>query len=135
MRKLGLVIILVSLLTLALAACGGGKSGSSDPAAKAVENYLNALVNKDSAQLSALSCADWEQNALLELDSLQAVKAKLDGVTCKTSGTNSDTSDVNCQGRILATYNNEDQALDLSVRTYEVKKQGSEYLVCGYKNP
>jgi hypothetical protein len=130
MRKLGTMIIIVSLLTLVLSACG---AKATDPAAKAVENYLNALVNKDSNQLSALSCADWESNALLELDSLQAVKARLDGVTCKTSGANGATSDVNCQGRILATYNNEDQALDLSVRTYQVTRQGSEYLVCGYK--
>jgi hypothetical protein len=33
----------------------------------------------------------------------------------------------------MATYNGEDQALDLSVRTYQVVQQGGEYLVCGYK--
>jgi hypothetical protein len=131
MRKIGMLIILVFLLTLALSACGGGKA--SDPAAKAVENYLNALVNKDSNQLSALSCADWESSALLELDSLQAVTAKLDNVTCKTAGASGTTSDVNCQGSIVATYNNENQTLDLSVRTYQVSQQGGEYLVCGYK--
>ena len=130
MRKAGTMIIVVSLLILVFSACGGK---AADPAAKAVENYLNALVNKDSNQLSALSCADWESNALLELDSLQAVKTRLDGLTCKTSGVNGTISDVNCQGKILATYNNEDQTLDLSVRTYQVTQQGSEYLVCGYK--
>ncbi len=130
MRKLGTMIIVVSLLTLVLSACGGK---AADPAAKAVENYINALVNKDSSQLSALSCADWESNALLELDSFQAVKTRLDGMTCKTSTTDGTTSEVNCQGKILATYNNEDQTFDLSVRTYKVTQQGSEYLVCGYK--
>ena len=130
MRKLGPAIILLSIMALLLSACGGK---ATDPAAKAVENYLNALVNKDATRLSALSCADWESNALLELDSLQAVKTRLDGLTCKTSSTSGTTSAVNCTGKILATYNNEDQTLDLSVRTYQVAKQGSEYLVCGYK--
>jgi hypothetical protein len=130
MRKLGLVIVLLSLFALLLSACGGK---AADPAAKAVENYLNALVGKDTTRLSALSCADWESNALLELDSLQAVKTRLEGLTCTTTGTNGTTSDVSCQGKILATYNNEDQTLDLSVRTYQVVQQGGEYLVCGYK--
>jgi hypothetical protein len=130
MRKYGLVLIVFFVLILMLSACGGK---AADPAAKAVENYLTALVNKDATQLASLSCADWESSALLELDSLQAVKARLDGMSCQTSGTEGTTSDVNCQGKILATYNNEDQELDLSVRTYLVVQQGGEYLVCGYK--
>jgi hypothetical protein len=130
MRKFGPVLILLSLMILVVSACGGK---AADPAAKAVENYLNALVNKDATRLSALSCADWESNALLELDSLQAVKTRLEGLTCQTAGTNGTTSEVNCTGKILATYNNEDQTLDLSVRTYLVDQQGGEYLVCGYK--
>ncbi len=130
MRKLGLLLIVFSLAAVLLSACGGA---SADKPAKAVENYLNALVNKDSNSLSALSCAEWEQSALMELDSLQAVATRLEGVTCTTTATSGDTSDVTCQGKIMATYNNEDQALDLSGRTYAVKKQGSDYLVCGYK--
>jgi hypothetical protein len=130
MRKVALMVIILSLLALLLFACGGK---AADPASKAVEDYLNALVSKDSTKLSALSCADWESDALLELDSLQAVKTRLDGLTCKTTGTDGTTSQVNCQGKIMATYNGEDQALDLSVRTYQVMQQGGEYLVCGYK--
>jgi hypothetical protein len=130
MHKVPLVVILLSVLALLFSACGGKPA---DPASKAVENYVNALVNKDSTKLSALSCAGWESNALLELDSLQAVKTRLDGLTCKTAGTDGTTSLVNCQGKILATYNGEDQALDLSVRTYQVTQKGGEYLVCGYK--
>jgi hypothetical protein len=130
MRKLALLVILLSMLTLLLSACSGK---SADPASKAVEDYLTALVSKDSGKLSALSCASWESSALLELDSLQAVKTRLDGVSCKTSGTSGGTSQVNCQGRILATYNGEDQPLDISARTYQVVQQGGDYLVCGYK--
>jgi hypothetical protein len=130
MRKLALLVFLLSMLGLPLTACG---RQVADPASKAVVDYLNALVAKDSTKLSALSCASWESSALLELDSLQAVKTRLDGVSCKTSGTTNGTSQVNCQGRILATYNGEDQTLDISARTYQVVQQGGDYLVCGYK--
>ena len=130
MRKFVLAVFILSLFILLLSACG---NKAADPASKAVEDYLNALVNKDSTRLSALSCADWESNASLELDSLQAVKTRLDGLSCKTAGSDGTTSQVNCQGKILATYNGEDQALDLSVRTYQVVQQGGEFLVCGYK--
>jgi hypothetical protein len=131
MRKLVTILLAAGILAVLLAACGT-KPGV-DPAAKAVEDYLSALVNKDSDSLSALSCADWESNALLEYDSLQAVTTRLEGLSCAVSGTDGDATDVTCQGKIIATYNNEDQTLDLSVRTYQVVKQGGDYLVCGYK--
>jgi hypothetical protein len=130
MRKVVLLVILVCMSVLLLSACGG-KAG--DPASKAVEDYLNALVAKDSTKLSALSCASWEASAQMELDSLQAVKTRLVGVSCKTGSTSGSTSQVNCQGSIMATYNGEDQALDISARTYQVVQQSGDYLVCGYK--
>ena len=130
MRKLALLVFLLSMLSLPLSACTGK---AADLAAKAVDDYLNALDSKDSTKLSALSCASWESSALLELDSLQAVKTRLDAVSCKTTGNSGGISQVNCQGRILATYNGEDQALDISTRTYQVVQKGGNYLVCGYK--
>jgi hypothetical protein len=129
MRRFTPAGVLVLLFALFISACGK----APDPAAKAVEDYLSALVNKDSARLSALSCADWEASAMLELDSLQAVATKLEGLTCSVTGTSGTTSEIACQGKILTTYNNEEQQLDLSVRTYQVVKQGGDYLVCGYK--
>jgi hypothetical protein len=130
MRKLAVGMVLIGVLAMLLSACG---AKATDPAAKAVENYLTALVGKDSTRLSSLSCSDWESNALLELDSLQAVTTKLDGLTCTTTSADGTTSQVNCKGKIVATYNGENQELDLSVRTYQVVQQGGDYLVCGYK--
>jgi len=129
MRKSALIVLLICILALLVSACGQAK----DPGAQAVENYLIALVNKDANALSALSCAHWESNAQLELDSLQAVSTRLEDLACTATGTNGTTTQVNCQGKILATYNNEDQQLDLSLRTYQVVLEGSEYLVCGYE--
>ena len=128
MRKFFLLLILVLLAILALAACATQKE---DAPAKAVEDYLNALVAKDSDRLTTLSCSDWEDDALLELDSFQAVTTKLDGLACQQTGTDGDTALVLCKGKIIATYNNEDQDLDLSVRTYQVVQQDGDWLVCG----
>lgn len=130
MRKFALMVIVLCVSALVLSACGGK---TADPASKAVEDYLNALTAKDSTKLSALSCKDWESDALMELDSLQAVKTRLEGLSCKSSGTTGTTTLVNCQGKLVATYNGEDQTLDIASRTYKVEQNGGEYLVCGYK--
>ncbi len=128
MRKILLSLIIVMLAGILLAAC----SGSSDDApAKAVEAYLNALVAKDENLLPTLVCGDWEQDALIELDSFQAVTPRLDNAACKQTGTDGDTALVQCTGKIIATYNNEDQELDLSTRTYQVVQDNGDWLVCG----
>ena len=128
MRKFFLILIVVIVANLFLSACA---SKSNNAPAKAVEAYLNALVTKDSDRLTTLSCGDWEDDALLELDSFQAVTTKLDGLACTQTGTDGDTALVLCKGKIIATYDNEDQELDLSVRTYQVVQEGGDWLVCG----
>lgn len=129
MQKIAPIVVFMVIAAMLLSACGK----STDPAAKTVENYLTALVNKDANTLSALSCANWESNALLELDSLQAVATRLENLSCAAKGIEGTTTQVICQGKIIATYNSEDQQFDLSVRTYQVVNQGGEYLVCGYQ--
>jgi outer membrane lipoprotein-sorting protein len=127
LRTLSLTLLLV-LTTLALSACA---SNHDRAPVQAVEDYLNALVEKDANRLTTLSCGEWEEEALLELDSFQAVSARLEGLACEQTGTDGDTALVLCNGNIVATYNEEDQQLDLSVRTYQVVQEGGEWLVCG----
>jgi hypothetical protein len=129
-RKFFLIVLVTIISVLSLTACA---SGSDDAPAKAVEDYLNALVAKDADRLSTLSCGEWEDDALLELDSFQAVTARLDGLACEQTGTDGDTALVLCNGKIIATYNDEDQELELSVRTYQVVQEGGEWLVCGVR--
>ena len=128
MRKILLVIITVMIAGLMLAACS---SSNADAPAKAVEDYLNTLVAKDAERLPTLVCGDWEEDALIELDSFQAVTARLEGAACEQTGTDGDTALVLCNGKIIASYNDEDQELDLSVRTYQVVQEGGDWLVCG----
>ncbi len=122
-------VIWMGLAVIWLSACANAEK----PAARAVEDYIRALVAKDANQLSALSCAAWEPSAQTELSSLQAVKAQLQGLVCTVSGTDGTTTLVTCKGKIIVTYNNENQGLDLSSRTYQVVQQGGEYLMCGYR--
>ena len=128
MRKFFLILVVFMIANLFLTACASKKD---DAPARAVENYLNALVVKDSDRLTTLSCKDWEDQALLELDSFQAVTTKLDGMSCQQTGTDGDTALVLCKGKIIATYNDENQELDLSTRTYQVVQQNGDWLVCG----
>jgi hypothetical protein len=126
LRKIILILSLI-LAGIILAAC----ASDTDAPAQAVENYLNALVNKESDRLPTLVCGEWEEDALIELDSFQAVTARLENVACSQTGADGETALVLCTGNIVATYNNEDQKLDLSTRTYQVIEQGGDWLVCG----
>ena len=82
-------LLLLVLTTLALQACA---SNNDNVPVQAVENYLNALVEKDANRLTTLSCGEWEDDALLELDSFQAVSARLEGLACEQTGTDGETA-------------------------------------------
>jgi len=126
-RKLLSILVLVLIANILLTACATKIAAP----VKAVEDYLNALVAKDAERLPTLVCGDWEDAALVELDSFQAVTARLDNVSCELSGSDGGTALVKCKGNIVMSYNNEDQKLDLSLRTYQVTQQGADWLVCG----
>ena len=127
MRKLLLILSLVLFANLSLTACATKIAAP----VQAVNDYLNALVAKDANRLPSLVCSSWESDALAELDSFQAVTARLDGVSCELTGSDGATALVKCKGNIVTSYNNEDQKLDLSTRTYQVTQEGGEWVVCG----
>ena len=124
-------LLILSMLGLSILLSACSSSANSTGAKDAVEGYVNALASSDEASLSALACAEWESDALTELDSLQAVTATLEGFSCQQSGTDGETVLVNCVGKMILSYNGEDQELDLSTRTYQVVDQGGNWLVCG----
>lgn len=126
--SIGQLLFIIIIMTIVVS-CTSNK----DNASQTVEIYLNALVSQDADRLSNLSCKDWESQALLEMDSFQAVNPTLDGLSCSQSGLKGESILVNCKGKIIATYNDEKQEFDLSLRTYEVVKDGGELRVCGYR--
>lgn len=127
MKKL---LLLALLLLLTLSACAANTDAE---AARAVEAYLTALTSQQPEQLVTLSCAEWEDDALFELDSFAAVATSLKDLSCQTSGQDGDARLVTCTGSIQATYGNEIQQFDLSARTFRVVNQGGEWRMCGYK--
>ena len=88
MRKHLLLFIVILFALPVLAACA---SDSAAPA-KAVEDYWNVVVAKDAERLPTLVCGAWEEDALTVLDSLQAVSARLEDMSCTQTGTDGDTA-------------------------------------------
>jgi hypothetical protein len=127
MRRV-LVFIGVGFLASALASCAPKQAGAS----RAVEGLLRALVERDEARFTALTCPEYESQALIEYDSFALVRAELNGVRCGVTGGEGNTSVVRCAGSIDATYDNEVRRFDLTPRIYQVLLSGGDWLVCGY---
>jgi len=113
-----------------LAACGGG----ADPAgaAQTVEAYLQARVEEDVDQMILLSCPEWEAQARLEAVSFEAMDATLEGVTCQPGTSQDDGTLVDCDGKIVTTYQGEQREWSVSEHPYRVVQQDGEWRMCGY---
>lgn len=101
--------------------------------AQAVEGYYQALAEKDKDRLINLSCVDWEQSALMELDSLTGVGSELNEIKCQETSIEGENSLVTCSGELALDYNGELQSLALDGRTIVVRIEDGEWRVCGYK--
>jgi hypothetical protein len=134
--KTRFLTILFVIGLLGLAACSPETSAPAadlrTPAVQSLEAYLQALVDKDEDTLVQMTCADWELNALLEFDAFGGVETELDDLMCEQVDTGDGTATVVCQGKILASYQDEVQEFDLSGRTYQMVEQSGDWLVCGY---
>ncbi|MBE0685730.1 MAG: hypothetical protein IH585_06990 [Anaerolineaceae bacterium] len=122
-------VLTVLLLLTILSAC---TPKNSQPE-MAVEAYLNAIVEADLEKITTVSCAEWEEDAWLELDSFQGVDVSLVDMQCTQSGSEGDIALVTCSGNFLTSYDGEAMEIDLSTRQYELVQQSGEWLVCGYR--
>lgn len=123
--------LLFTLAILIVAGCSG--SANEQGASQAVEAYLQALVSGDADGVANLSCAAWEADAQVEVDSFAAVVARLEEPNCSQTGNDGETALVSCTGKIVANYNGEDQDIALDERTYQVVQEGGEWRMCGYR--
>ena len=121
------ILFTLTLLTgmLLLTAC------STSGPDTAVAAFWQALVEKDSAQVSSLSCAAYEPEALTTLESFNAVETKLKDLVCMVNSQDGDSASVSCTGSIIATYGAENMVIDLSARTYTAKKESGDWRMCG----
>ena len=120
--------VLITFVLLALAACG-----NQDAPAKAIEGYVQALVDKDADTLVNYSCAAWEEQAMAELDAFGAVSAELQDASCQSAEEDGDATLVNCTGAIVLTYNDEQREMTLDRQAYRAVYEGGEWRMCGYK--
>ena len=123
------------LLACFLSACGGTEASDQSAAVAVLGDYLQAFADKNEARMSNLICEDWSMDALLEYDAFQSVQTRLEGLSCAVTGSDGDAVLVSCQGKILASYQNEAQEFNLCKRVYRLEKVGPDWLVCGYSEP
>lgn len=97
----------------------------------AVTAYWQAMVDKDKAQLSALSCADYEAEALTTLESFASFEPTLKEISCTVLDETGDTARVACSGSIEVSYGAEILVIDLSERAYTAKKENGDWRMCG----
>jgi len=125
MRILRLTTILF-IFGLIISACA-----QQPPAVQVVETYFNAIVEQNDALIPQIVCEEWQFDAYLEMDSFLAVNPVLEDLSCTVVSEDQNSAIVNCQGSILATYNEEQQKIDLSNRNFIVRKEANEWLLCG----
>jgi len=126
LKQLNFLICILAIATTACSASGNG-------AVNAIEAYIHALGNRDTALISNFSCANWEKAALVEVDSLTAVETSVKDLSCQQIGQDGDDILVSCTGVIALDYNGEAQEIDLSARTYIARQEGGEWRMCGYR--
>jgi hypothetical protein len=122
-KKILLAVIVFTVVILSACAASGPE--------KAIAAFWQALVAKDAAQVSSLSCAAYEPEAQTTLESFNAVETKIKDLACTVNSQEGDTASVTCTGSIIATYGSEDMTIDLAARTYTAKKEGGDWRMCG----
>lgn len=116
---------LLLLLALLLSACGSGQPSS----AQTVEQYLQAKVKGDRDTISRLLCLEMEPVLEAEAASFSSVSdVKIEGMACQNDGDNL----VRCQGKIIASYGEEQTEFQLS--SYRVVEEDGQWKWCGEGN-
>lgn len=132
MKTTVILLSLISFVTVfGITACSSDNNNAT--AAGGIQAYQKALVAKDLDQLINYSCADWEAQARLELESFGAVQAELRDLQCADAGQDGDATVVSCTGVISAAYGNEVLEINLADRQYMAVYESNEWRMCGYR--
>lgn len=128
--KTTIILTSIFLSIILLSACSQ-KTDSSE-AAKPVEAFYNAIVSQNRDRVSSITCADWEKDALREVDAFMGVKSELKDFSCSVSSEEKDVAVVTCKGSIAASYGTEVTNFPLENRSHKVIKEQGEWHICGY---
>lgn len=116
--------LLMIALLLVLASCA-----QSVTPAQTIEKYLQARVASDTTTLQQLACADWEAQAALEAESFRSANGQLEDMVCRETGQADGYTVVECDGRLLTTYDGETRERELGA--YRLLQEGGEWKMCG----
>ncbi len=126
-KTIRLTLIPALILMLTLAACAGSSTAPAD----AVAAYWQAMVAKDAAQLSSLSCAAYEAQSLITMESFGAFEPELSDLVCEVVEASGETASVSCAGTIEVSYGAEILTIDLSDHNYIAVMEGGDWRMCG----
>ena len=130
MRMMRRWVLRGMLGVLFLAACANEQDA---PPGDAVIAYLNALLSGDEAALVNGVCADWEADALRDLDAFTGVTGELADAACTTAGTEGQFTLITCTGEMVLDYRGEVRTRSLEGQTYRVSQENGEWKMCGYQ--
>jgi len=111
----------------------GCSSTNASGAPAAVEDYYQALVEKDQNKMISLSCALWESDTRLMFGSFEAVDLTLEDLSCQVDAMDGENTLVSCTGSLIASYGAEDLVIDIAERNIIVVEEGGEWRICGYQ--
>ncbi len=129
MKKI-FILLLVLLCIAGLTACS--KKSDKSEAVRPVEAFYDAIVSQNRDKVGSIACADWEKDALREVDAFMGVKSELKDFSCTVTEENGDKAVVTCKGAIAASYGAEITNFPLDGRTHTVIKEQGEWRICGY---
>ncbi|MBQ6518027.1 MAG: hypothetical protein IJI14_04850 [Anaerolineaceae bacterium] len=129
--KKNLIFIVTAIFAILIMTACSKKSDSSE-AAKPVEAFYNAIVTQNRDRVSSIACAEWEKDALREVDAFMGVKSELKDFSCTVSEPGESEAIVTCKGAIAASYGTEITNFPLDNRSHKVIKQQGEWRICGY---
>jgi hypothetical protein len=117
------IFTIISILII-ISACSQGVVGEP---VETVEQYINAKAKADRDAIRHLLCSEMEMEYEREANTFDGLsEVRVEGLSCqKVPGS----ENVNCQGKIIATYGTEDTEFPLT--TYKVVQEGGEWKWCG----
>ena len=108
-------------------------SSNQNSQAKLVENYYQALMDKNLNLMLAQVCPSWEEQARTDYQSFAAVSAQLKDMHCTVQSLQENSATVKCQGKIEADYGNEILEIDLSKFVFKIIQENGDWRLCGYQ--
>jgi hypothetical protein len=126
------LMLMLLVASVIFAACGGDSAPTDspttqdDPAARAVEAYLNAKVAADRDAMIRLICSAREGEIDVTEMSFMGTQAVTEGMACSS---NEDRTVVTCEGNIVASYGGESRTMPLT--SYQVVEEDGQWRWCG----